>query len=82
MMNTWRQLARRVIEPLELEYRHKPLEEFARALREAYPFGERRYHPYKVWCEEQRYAIERHPAWRRSHGWVDPGNQLEFGHEC
>lgn len=22
------------------------------ALREAYPFGQRRYHPYRIWCDE------------------------------
>lgn len=25
-----------------------------RALRDAYPFGERKYWPYKVWCDEVR----------------------------
>jgi len=23
-----------------------------KALRDAYPFGERKYHPYKIWCDE------------------------------
>lgn len=26
--------------------------ELRKALREAYPFGERKYRPYKVWCDE------------------------------
>lgn len=32
-----------------------------RLLREAYPFGERAMHPYKIWCNEQRIAINQ---WR------------------
>jgi len=28
-----------------------------RALRDAYPFGQREMHPYKVWCEEVRHAL-------------------------
>jgi hypothetical protein len=58
---TWRDAARSVIAPIEREYRDKPLAELKTALREAYPFGQRAYFPYKVWCEEQRKAIARHP---------------------
>lgn len=32
--------------------------ELRKLLRAAYPFGQRKYHPYKIWCEEQRNAIE------------------------
>lgn len=32
------------------------------ALREAYPWGERRYHPYKVWCDEIARQQGRKPA--------------------
>jgi hypothetical protein len=27
------------------------------ALFDAYPFGQRRYHPYKIWCEEVAAAL-------------------------
>jgi hypothetical protein len=41
-----------------------------RALREAYPFGERRYWPYKVWLNEiKRQLTGRHLCWV---GQVDP----------
>jgi hypothetical protein len=59
---TWREAARSVIAPIEREYSDKPLSELKTALRDAYPFGERAYFPYTVWCQEQRLAIARHPA--------------------
>ncbi len=31
--------------------------ELRRKLRDAYPWGERKYWPYKVWCEEVRSAL-------------------------
>ncbi len=31
--------------------------ELRKALRDAYPFGQRKYHPYKIWCSEV--AIQR-----------------------
>ena len=33
------------------------LPQVRRLLREAYPFGTRQYHPYKMWCSEQRIAL-------------------------
>ena len=32
--------------------RGKAEKEIKKALREAYPFGERKYHPYKIWLDE------------------------------
>lgn len=31
-----------------------------KALHDAYPFGPRRYHPYKAWCREQRSYLARY----------------------
>lgn len=59
---TWRQLAQQTIRPLEIEYRNQDYGAFKRALFDAYPFGERKYTPYKIWCEEQRNALLRHKA--------------------
>lgn len=58
---SWRTIAQRTITPIEHEYRDKPLSDLKAALNEAYPFGQRRHYPYKIWCEEQRLAIARHP---------------------
>lgn len=30
-----------------------------RALRDAYPWGERQHHPYRIWCDEVRRQLER-----------------------
>jgi len=52
MTGTWRDVARpiirKVVERVGLEDR-KALK---KALKEAYPWGERKYHPYKIWCDE------------------------------
>jgi hypothetical protein len=49
-----------------------------RALREAYPWGEKRMHPYKVWRHEVRRQLagEQHP--RRTPNPVSPGQLLIF----
>lgn len=51
---TWRDKARPVIERVLRETVGKPEKEIRAALRDAYPFGERQYHPYKVWLDEIR----------------------------
>jgi hypothetical protein len=52
-MSSWRDTARPIIAKVIEEYNpdvdYKSLKV---KLREAYPFGERKYHPYKVWLDE------------------------------
>ena len=57
-MSTWRMKARAVIARAKAGYTGHPdgLEAHIRA---AYPFGERNYYPYRVWCEEVRAALDR-----------------------
>jgi hypothetical protein len=50
---TWRDHARPIIASVIKEFGHDPKLLKAK-LREAYPFYERKYHPYKVWCDEVR----------------------------
>lgn len=50
----WRERARPVIRRVIAENGMTDEKVLRRALREAYPFGERRYHPYKIWCSEVR----------------------------
>lgn len=54
---TWRDAARSVIVPLidELGIDHP---ELRKRLSAAYPFGERKYHPYKIWLSEVKHQIE------------------------
>jgi hypothetical protein len=48
----WRTRARPVIQRVLKETEGKPEDEIRRAIRDAYPFGERRHHPYKIWLDE------------------------------
>lgn len=49
-MSRWREIAKPII--AEVLAKHPPGKERKKALREAYPFGERKYHPYKIWLDE------------------------------
>lgn len=53
-MTTWRDMARPIIARVIQEHESDDIRSIRRALREAYPFGERKYWPYKVWCDEVR----------------------------
>lgn len=61
VQSRWRRKSIAVIAQLEAEYKDKSYSAFKRALFDAYPFGERAYTPYKIWCEDQRAALARHP---------------------
>lgn len=51
-MNTWREVARPIIEEV-IKRVGKVDEKLLRSeLKKAYPFGQREYHPYKVWLDE------------------------------
>ena len=52
MKRTWRDRARPIIQQVLRETAGKSEKEIRQALRDAYPFGEREYHPYKIWCDE------------------------------
>jgi hypothetical protein len=52
MSASWRDIARPVIAKVLAENEGKDEKEIKKALKEAYPFGERAMHPYKVWCDE------------------------------
>lgn len=54
MGGTWREHAAPIIARVLKETAGKPEKDIRRALREAYPYGERQYHPYKIWCDEIR----------------------------
>jgi hypothetical protein len=54
MTSSWRSSAAPIIARVLAETAGKPPEEVRGALRAAYPFGVRRYHPYRIWCDEVR----------------------------
>lgn len=51
---SWREHATPIIAKVLKETKGLEEKEIKKALREAYPFGEREYWPYKVWCDEVR----------------------------
>lgn len=52
MAGTWRDIARPIIREVLKATLGQPEKEIKKALREAYPWGERAMHPYKIWCDE------------------------------
>ena len=58
----WRVRSRQVIaEVMASMPADATLPQVRKALRDAYPFGGREHHPYKMWCSEQRIALNQ---WR------------------
>lgn len=51
---TWRDEARPLIAAVIARVGVNDMKAVRRALREAYPWGERERHPYKTWCDEVR----------------------------
>lgn len=61
---TWRDHARPIIAAVLKETAGKPEVDIRKALKDAYPFGMREYHPYKIWLDEikvQRGTKKRKP---------------------
>lgn len=56
---TWRTHAAPIIAAVIRETGTSDLPKLRRALRDAYPYGERKYWPYKVWCAEVRRQLGR-----------------------
>ena len=55
----WRKRAREVIYGVVEEVGTDDLDLLEKKIRAAYPFGERKYWPYKVWLSEVRYQMAR-----------------------
>lgn len=66
----WRMWAQVVIVEIEQSHKDVTLTEFKTALKAAYPFGVRSYGPYKIWCQEQRAAIQRFRFRTEPQPWV------------
>jgi hypothetical protein len=54
---TWRDKARPIIAAVIARVGTDDLPRLRRALREAFPFGPRENHPYKIWCDEVRVQL-------------------------
>lgn len=53
-MSYWRDKAAPIVRQVLADTKGRPECEIKAALRDAYPFGQRQYHPYKIWCDEIR----------------------------
>jgi hypothetical protein len=51
---TWRAHAAPIIASVIRQHGYSDLKALRKALRDAYPFGQREMHPYKIWCDEVR----------------------------
>ncbi len=59
---TWREHASPIIDKVITEVGTSDMKVLRKALREAYPFGVRKYFPYKIWCDEIRVQLGLKPA--------------------
>ena len=59
MARTWRDSAGPIIAKVIAEHGTDDMKALRKALREAYPFWERKYWPYKVWCDEIHRQLHR-----------------------
>lgn len=65
---SWRETAKPIIAEILERTKDSPAKERRIALRDAYPFGERKYWPYKVWLNE----IKRQETEMRTRRFIDP----------
>lgn len=76
--SSWREYAKPIISKVIEENKGKDLKEIRKALSKAYPFGERHYHPYRIWLDEcamQLGTKKPHPRHKAQSVEVDP-NQM------
>lgn len=52
MTSRWREHSRRVIQEIIKREGREDQDRLKKAISEAYPFGERKRHPYKIWLDE------------------------------
>jgi len=58
-VSTWRERAAPIIAEVIRRVGRNDPEALRAAIREAYPWGERKRHPYKAWCKEVRHQLGR-----------------------
>lgn len=51
---SWREIAKPIIAKVIRENPGLRVQELKKLIRAEYPFGERAFHPYKIWCSEVR----------------------------
>jgi hypothetical protein len=74
MPQTWREIAKPIIKKVLEETRGATPQEIKRAIKNAYPFAERKSWPYKVWLDEVRRQYHKRPPAKSR----PPANQLSL----
>lgn len=69
---TWRDHARPIIARVLAETEGQSETERRKALAKAYPYGTRRYHPYRIWCDEIALQTGHKTVWPRRGGRAQP----------
>lgn len=75
---TWRQKAAPIIAETIRNVGRDDMKKLKRALRDAYPFGERAYYPYKAWLSEVKRQLYGVPPKKAKVVEVDPNQQILF----
>jgi hypothetical protein len=71
-VTTWREQARPIIAAVIARFNGEDSSALRSALRAAYPFGPREYHPYKIWLSEIRRQLNKERDKRRTKGEPKP----------
>lgn len=58
MYQTWREHCSPIITEVIQRVGTEDMKALRKALRDAYPYGEKRYFPYKTWCSEIRRQLK------------------------
>lgn len=74
MKGTWRASAKPIIAEVLKQTIGKSEKDIREALKEAYPWGVRQYHPYKVWLDE----IKVQRGLKRKKSDIPPDNQTDL----
>lgn len=73
-MPTWREHCAPIIAKAIADNKGKDQKQIKKALKEAYPYGERARHPYKIWCSE----VNRQMGKKVSNLKPQPSNQIDL----
>lgn len=61
-MKTWRERCKPIIAEVIAKNKGKTEKDIRQALSEAYPFGQRKHYPYKVWLDEIKVQMNNKPS--------------------
>lgn len=81
-VKSWRDIARPIVAGVLRDTVGQTEKEIRAALFAAYPFGERRYHPYKIWLDEiRRQRKLKATKEELSQRWLEEHGQMKIGGE-